>query len=768
MNGKILKIRPYARLLTMLGEQLIKNEQIALAELIKNAYDADAEWVRISFVDFRPILSSMSEKTLYEDTNSMEDIIEIEAIPSKSKIIIEDNGCGMDLATIEKSWMNPATPNKRARRDDMVKRTPKGRVVQGEKGIGRFAVLKLGRDITITTRSEGSDEELVIRYDFAKYDDDFLSEDGAEKELFLDDIDVSVTSQQPKVIIDREVIINSTPFKDNVHGTRIEITNLKGIWNLRKIREVEDESQKLGSIFDKIFGKKTKDVFQIGFELNSKRLLSKDNVISRLSALLTHSAVLRITNGVYDERRKTFSYDLNGNPYILSLNDPRLVGLKVFRDYFCERTLFDETVRRTECGNFCFNFFVFDFTADKESPYYLDKNDKEIVRAHRIYLYRDKIRVAPYGDADNDWLETDKKRGTGRTGDYLSNDQVVGFVDITKQDNPNLKDKTNREGLIEKGRATRDFVMLLHSFLLFIRQHPYSQYKETVKKQHEQQVSKYRIVENHFAKLRESIAGNAIAISAYNDVLKSYNIEREFYRNRLDVTEELAGVGLSVETASHDMMMMLSKGLYGIDSLVKDIESNVANLMSVGTELRSLQGTFLFVQDQMKNIQLLFRSSKQRRRIIKVYDILERVIKIYDRTLKREGIQLTVVQNGTPILAKCTDAVILQLLINLFDNSVYWLSTVNVENKLIKVTLDGETQKIIFSDNGPGIRYDDEPYIFEAFYSGKEDGRGLGLYIAKQLLNRMGYTIYLANTQTEQILSGANFVINFVIPDKND
>ena len=51
--GTSLKIRPYARLLTMLGEQLIKDEQIALAELIKNGYDADADWVKVSFVGFK-------------------------------------------------------------------------------------------------------------------------------------------------------------------------------------------------------------------------------------------------------------------------------------------------------------------------------------------------------------------------------------------------------------------------------------------------------------------------------------------------------------------------------------------------------------------------------------------------------------------------------------------------------------------------------------------------------------------------------------------
>ena len=81
-----LKIRPYARLLTMLGEQLITNEQIALAELIKNAYDADADWVKVCFEGFEYDL----EKNI------------IKALP-QSKIIIEDNGCGMTLDVIKNS-----------------------------------------------------------------------------------------------------------------------------------------------------------------------------------------------------------------------------------------------------------------------------------------------------------------------------------------------------------------------------------------------------------------------------------------------------------------------------------------------------------------------------------------------------------------------------------------------------------------------------------------------------------------------------------------
>jgi HSP90 family molecular chaperone len=207
---KTLKIRPYARLLTMLGEQLIKNEQIALAELIKNSYDADADWVKVSFTGFGENFE----------------------ITDQSKIIIEDNGDGMSIDTIEKSWMNPATPNKLAKDGTERKTKSKKRTIQGEKGIGRFAILKLGRKIKITTRESNSNEEIVIDYDLSAYDDNFLTENRNEKELFIDDINIRVFSQIPKEIVNREVKVNHIIFKNNnSKGTRVEISSLKGSWS---------------------------------------------------------------------------------------------------------------------------------------------------------------------------------------------------------------------------------------------------------------------------------------------------------------------------------------------------------------------------------------------------------------------------------------------------------------------------------------------------------------------------------------------------------
>ena len=88
-----------------------------------------------------------------------------------------------------------------------------------------------------------------------------------------------------------------------------------------------------------------------------------------------------------------------------------------------------------------------------------------------------------------------------------------------------------------------------------------------------------------------------------------------------------------------------------------------------------------------------------------------------------------------------------------------------MQRKEITVTLNGPQGELIFSDNGPGIDQEDLPYIFEPFYSGKgQEGRGLGLYIARQLLQRHDYTISIAEDYNKKLL-GANFVVSFVKED---
>ncbi|MFC2165383.1 ATP-binding protein [Acidobacteriota bacterium] len=739
-----LKIRPYARLLTMLGDQLIKNERIALIEIIKNSYDADADWVKLSFCNFNKD---------FEKNN-------------KSKIIMEDNGDGMDDDIIINHWLNPATPEKKHRKR-IQKTTPKGRIIQGEKGIGRFALLKLGKTIKIFTKKENENMEYIIDLDFSQYDSEFLKIGTESKDLYLDELSISLSTQNPKFIKKRNISLGIRSLKRESKGTRIEITNLKGIWTEKKVEEVYRDVAKLQSIFSRKISppnhQENSNNFAVYIYKDNKNLTFQEDYREKLNFLLDERAVIRVENGYYDEGKGLFKFKLNDIPSVLKLRDPEIAGLRVFKDHFGHGEKLPSDWK-TDCGPFQFEFFVFDFSPSAPTKYELDKEDKKIIRNHRIYLYRDGIRVYPYGESDDDWLRIDMYRGTIAAGHFLSNDQVVGYVRISQQHNPRLLDKTNREGLIEEGRTTGDFLALLRVILRYIRQKPYALYKEKHKDRKAQDSFQKEKVKNSIGLLIEVVKKNKAAIDLLSKLENEYKLERKYLIQRAETTEELAGVGLSVETASHDIMAIMEKALFSIDSIIKDtLYKEEFDHEELQNALQSLRGMLSYIEAQLKDIQLLFKSSKQRRRHIKIKNILEKVERIYRGILKKKDIKLLIQEIGSPLIAKTTDAVLLQLFINLFDNSVYWFQTLSIENKLIEITLDGKNGQLIFSDNGPGVEKEAKPYIFEPFYSGKgEDGRGLGLYIARQLLERHDYSIELAELKADKMLSGANFVVSFV------
>lgn len=718
----------------------VKNERIALIELIKNSYDADADWVKVTFQGFG-------------------DNYKIE---KGSKIIIEDNGHGMSQELIENHWLNPATPEKK-RRKKTKNTTRKGRIIQGEKGIGRFSILKLGRRIDIISKTKEDRQEHLLSYNFSRYDDDFLSEDGVEKDLYIDDLIVTLSNRKPERIVPSKLSFGSRKKKRLNHGTIIEISDLKGSWTEKKVESVYRDLTKLESIFLK----RDNIEFEVGIYRDGEHQNFQANYLEKLALLLEERPVIKIENGCFDSDKIEYRFTINGVEESISILDPSITGLKVFRDRFGNAGS-ELKERQIECGSFDFGFYIFDFSAQAPAKYKLDQEDKLIIRDHRIYLYRDNIRVYPYGEPDDDWLRIDMYRGTISAGHFLSNDQVVGFVNISQKNNPNLKDKTNREGLIDEGNATEDFITLLQSFLAYIRQKPYARYRKNIESKKDQDIFISGKVQKQFDELKSAVEDNMAALNILAKAENEYKAERRYLIRRAETTEELAGVGLSVETASHDIMAIMGRVLANLDGLIRDLMStDVMDKEKLLKELQSTRGGMSFIEAQLKDIQLLFKSSKQRRKSIRVKEILEKVERIYRRLLKEKSIQFTINSLGSPLVAKTTDAVLLQLFLNLFDNAVYWLQQTSKSDKKIEILLDGNKGRMIFSDNGPGVDKYDAPYIFEPFYSGKGvEGRGLGLYIARQLLERSEYSIELAEIKSEKPLSGANFVINFFAEEK--
>ena len=740
-----LKIRPYARLLTMLGDQLIKNELIALVELIKNAYDADASWVKVSFVDFGDDYS----------------------VKPSSKIVIEDDGCGMNADILKKHWLNPATPDK-LKRKAVTPKTPKGRILQGEKGIGRFAIFKLGKKITITTRRQkqdengnfvniGEDVENVLSYDFSRYDNDFLREEGKDKDLYLENLTVELDQREPVTIIAKNIALGSTKRERNPYGTIIEITDLKTKWTSERINRIQ---QNIGKLLP-IFSQNQKEDFSVWIYKDTVLHESQDSYKKVLDNCLKAKSVFKVTDGRYVAGSNIISFDLNGENVRLSFDDPDIRALTQFK-YFKELEKKNESV---ECGSFKFEFYIFDLNTDSENPskFYMDKDEKSVIKEHRIYLYRDGVRVMPYGDPEDDWLRIDMARGTSRANEFLSNDQVVGCVYISQEENPNLKDKTNREGLIEEGRALEDFISVLQLVLRYLRAKPFAKY--LIDKQRKIEINQMKkgkpseLIET----AKKQYASDEKALAFLESFERSYKREKRVYEDRIQKTENLAAVGLSIETASHDVMLLIGKVADQQEALIRELmlgeDIDRENLIS---RLTMMRGAISMIQTQMKDVQLLFPSTKSKTKSINVKQIIEKVYNLYRRAFSENDISVEISVSRQPLVVKTTDAVLLQVFINLFDNALYWLKTINGERKIL-ITLDGDNQRMLFSDSGPGIQPDDEDYIFEAFYSGKgEEGRGLGLYIARQLLDRYDYSIDLATFSRDRQLKGANFVLEFV------
>ena len=310
-------------------------------------------------------------------------------------------------------------------------------------------------------------------------------------------------------------------------------------------------------------------------------------------------------------------------------------------------------------------------------------------------------------------------------------------------------------------------MFLIGTFLSYIKQGPFQRYQMKQRQKNLANAVRDGVVGEQLAKLKESLqeVDEGVYGRQVSKIEAEYEQERNFLSRRAEMTEDLAGVGLTVEMASHDIMLLLGRA--------QDIGLRLArharkeSIKAVREQADMLVGVLQQVLIGMRDVQSLFRSSRRRRQVLKVEPLLDKIHGIYAGLLEKLDITYNKSVVGTsPLVANTTDGVVMQVLINLFDNAAYWLDTkAPSEQREIRVTLDGDAGELVFADSGPGVHVDDKLYIFEPFFSGKgQEGRGLGLYIARQLLDRHGYVIELAEPRGVS-LGGANFVVRFVGED---
>lgn len=736
-NSELIKIEPYARLLTMLSEQLIKNEAVALSEIVKNSYDADSAWVKITFENFTKAYKAQKN----------------------SRIIIEDCGVGMTEKTLQYDFINPASANKKIKKERGEK-SPKGRILQGEKGIGRFSLFKLGKTVTVFTKTNDDVFARKLVADFSNYNDEFINPDDSQ--IMLSDLTMELTTQVD-YDFHSDILLSTGYSKRQGHGTVIIVENLNDNWGKGKIEKLQDE------LFS-LIGKENDDFSVYIYKDNSllpSLVLSED---TRLNNIIDQKSVYKIV-GSYSEKDLSFNFSINNKNYILSIWDKQISGLTIFKSYLEEKKAYiDQDFLsihdiRTECGDFSFKFYIFDLDTQCRDKYKLIDEDKIIVKKNRVYLYRDGIRVFPYGSIKDDWLQVDTIRGTQKASAMFSNDQLVGYINISYKDNPNLKDKTNREGLMEVGSAYLDFVAMIQCFLQYVKTYFYD--KDYVSQK--QAIKKFN--KNDEATLKEDFSRVIREVQDEKTkkqiiaIQKEVERQSEYQLSRIKVVEDLAGIGLSIQATHHDINNFIRKCYHIIDDYNRAlmVETNpFTNKDVVIEKLERLRGLISAMDDFLVNMKSLFASTQRKVKQLRATEILDKVLGYYKALFKTKNIEFDIkyIANN-PLVVSMPEALLMTIFINILDNAIYWLENEDKEIKQIKITLNSDEQYIVISDNGPGIFDEENEKIFEAFFTGKGlDGRGLGLYICRQFMERYDYKISSIK-DTPDCLSGANFLLDF-------
>lgn len=690
------KLRPRARIIRTIGEELISNDIVAIIELVKNSYDADAKKVCIAFQ------GELYKKDDAKDSNPY-------LFPKgKGEIVIADDGSGMNLDTIKKGWMEPATIIKKVK-----SKSGKGRRFLGEKGVGRFASARLSQQLEMVTRSKG-DNEVYAVFNWAEFSDD---------NKYLDEIDCSWEERKASVV--------------KKHGTVLNLKNVNLDWDYEKLCRLHTALSRLMSPVTP-----TKD---FSIELN----LPKE--FSSLSGEITPPASLgkpgyHIKGSVDNRGLATFDY------YSRNKDTKEKIRNKVIL----------KPSREPICGTFNFEFRVWD--REKESLEVLADSVKSTVRdvrrdlneASGISIYRDGFRVFPYGEPKNDWLRLDMRRVQNPTM-RLSNNQIVGYVSISLDDNPSLTDQSNREGIVE----SQAFVDLQEMIISVINELERRRYNERPRRKETDSfegifssINIEPVAELVQKKLPDDKEAKSIIDKTEKQIQKGIQHAQEV----LARYRRLSTLGQLVDVVLHDGNGILLRIDNEVQLLDKEFSKKTINEDTIKKHIGIIRQERKVLSGLFKRLEPFSGRKRGRPTEIVVEDAIQNVFELYRKEIDKQKIEIKLPDSKTQV--KFDESEFEMIIVNLLQNSLYWLET--MDSKERKITVETERSEdslsLIFSDNGPGVDEEDVPSIFNPYFSRKPDGIGLGLTIIGELVAEYNGSFELLSSGP---LEGATFRIIF-------
>jgi signal transduction histidine kinase len=618
------------------------------------------------------------------------------------KIEVIDDGSGMSLDTLLGRWMEPAASTKVGKGRQV---TPRGRRVLGEKGVGRFAADKIARFLELVSRCPGHSEEIRAVVDWDRFDTD---------DVMLAEVESRWEARSAEVI--------------RGHGTRLRLSGLRSAWSERMFRRLCIRLSRLLSPF------RVRDQFAIRIDSDEFPEYSGE-----LRADFLQKAPYRVEaefDGI-----QTVAINLDGRRPV----EQRWNGQGELK-----------------CGPVRIRLFVFDLEGEALARIGPRMEVRAWLREWTgVSVYRDGFRVWPYGEPHDDWLRLDQRR-VNNPVEHLSNNQVIGFIDIGRDLNPDLMDQTNREGLIHND-AFEDLRRLAYFVLQAI----------------EAERQSIRHPTRRVADARRSMESGAGSIAAELEGLAkrvSGKVGKELRQlgSRLEeqVSREASQLGQTVEGYSGLASIgQLVAGLLPVTSLeLARARREMANLREILTRrkipgaretLARLEGSLAGVEGHQR-MMLAASGNGERRRAIDVVAEVRAFRELIAPLLDRQDVQMEVISQDAQVLrTEMRPETLFCLLQILAINSLEWMREIKEPRLRVGLSGDEDSVEMIFSDNGPGIPAGVVHRIFDPLFTRKEGGRGMGLTIARQLVEAHGGRIHLLMDRRRR---GANFRI--VLPRK--
>lgn len=686
----VSSLRPRARLLRTFGDELISSETVAVIELVKNAYDADATKVWIRF----------------------HELLEV----GKGMIEVIDNGHGMSLETIQSAWMEPATLVRRRNRFSEIL----GRKVLGEKGIGRFASSRLGSTLEVVTRRAEMDDEIRVMFDWSIFDNE---------EKYLDEIKIEWEIREPKEVCPGGTVhalwqeVEKPRNKDLRNGTILRMAGLKTKWGKEKFEKLRRDLARLVSPYFGEDGEKGLADFQI--------ILKLPEEFQEYSEGIMPPEVIRKPHYVIKG-----DVDAKGQ-YKLEI---RLKGMDLKEEK--KGSFVVANGDKPSCGPFKFEMRAWDRDKDSLNNLVTDKLSiqdirKDLDAVSGITIYRDGFRVLPYGEPRNDWLRLDIRRVQNPTM-RLSNNQIVGAVFITSKYNPFLKDQSNREGIME-GTAFDDLEDLIEEILAMLEKR-----RRQERPRQEKIAERGLFTEFNLANIRDYIREKH---PRDTELLKIVTEKEKDLAKRVAEVEEvisryrrLATLGMLIDIVLHDGRAPLAKV---VNTAYLGLRRTWEPIKEAKEYRGEMGGYFNGIISQSDVLSILFKKiepfgGRRRGRPAKTFieNVIEKAFSVLETEIEQVGVTIELPSGANAVTVD--EAEIQEVIVNLLDNSLYWLKKVPKDKRFITVAVnrpDSTELEIIFSDSGPGVDEDVKEIIFDPYFSTKPNGIGLGLTIAGEIVS---------------------------------